>query len=1067
MKHNTTQHNSKSYLLILLVAMYVFTTNKSRAQSYANDRVLAAPLYVSPTPAPAPLAYSSNAYLTKYGRYEYHIPDASTPQKTIKLNINVFLDNAGGNNWPNNATTNTKFAQLIADINAIYGANAQPSDLIAGIPFIADTKIRYELANVYYYVNSTLNAQDPNTPNSNVSQDLLDYIYSIDPSRFNALNICLTNYIPSATDPTSIATLPTLGAGADLSIVSFGTWNNGGTVKNYDLAHHWARELGYCLDLKSTYQTSPQCVDCEENCTTTDSDYLSDVFNYTTCLHAGGISCNPLLAGNTCTNNIMGGTYNNAYFSPKQMGKMHRALALKTTQRYVKDCAYNTTPKVITASETWDFGMKMYNDIVVEAPAVVELNHSNVLMPNNAKIIVKPGAKLNVTHYSRITSGCDLMWSGIEVWGNPTQAQNTTTQGYMAISNNSFIENAHVGVRLYKSNAGNTYNGGVLQAGSGGVYFKNNYKGVEFLPYASPSNADNKSYFEHVEFSSDAVLKDPIYIDGGGRRYPSQYGIVLTGVKGIIIKNTRFYYFLPSVGSGLPIVDIDLRGTGIYAQNATFVLPKPLFALTENKFTNLTKGIDATATLATVTNYISIKGAIFTNVQQGIQGTLNFGTIDQNTFNIPNFTGNPAGVKPWGIYLTGSKGFNIAHNTFVGISPFVTNNPNYGVIIKGSNSFGGTIGFNDFNNITIANQMEDNNPALQIKCNTYTNHRRAWSINPGAGQATSTFVNQGTGCLTNQVRANNMFNDACNYGDDHIHSYLNNSFTYFGTGNFTPFPLPLNPLQPNCYVGNITIPNPVCNVSNDQSCYEAPPCTTSACAGAQRIKMNAEAEHITKLQLANEALRMYTALGETTGIIDVLTDLNTEDANKLLIAEYIAANNTTVATTLLNNLDISTADNKAFYDYYTIVLQLAQSKVLSPMQLATLTTLTNSGTEVSNNAQAMLSSINATVINRSPNVDVNAEYKITVVKQLPTTINELKINPNPFNETATVNINLTVSTATLQLRTVLGEVVQKHSVQEGENTIVINKNNLAQGMYVLVLVQENKVIATQKIIINQ
>ncbi len=1033
-------------ILLTFVCWSVLNTSRTQAQTNFQCSYVASPTAGNST-ANASCLNASADYTTKYGRYAYHIPDANTPVKTIKVNINVWQPNNGTGSWQNNANDLVRLNQIINWANNTYQYITTPSDIVSGVSFILDSKIRIELQNVFFYQNSAMcylgsaGGSDGITLNTAVA--------AIDPKRLEALNIHIT--LGSYFGASDFAVFPnsTNNLNMDSYIVAF---NNGSNpVSDYAFAGTIAHELGHCLDLEHTYGGA--------NCNTTSLDYLSDIFNNGPCPHDGGWFVDPFLATNTGTNNTMGGCKSGGYLSPMQMGKMHRALALKSVRRYVKNCAYSTVAKSITTNETWDFDIKFYSDIIVEAGATLTVK-CKVLMPDEARIIVKQGGKL-IIDGGTITNGCGLMWQGIEVWGDATQIQNTTTQGYLVMSNGATIENARNGVSLSKAGAGYAFNGGVIQATD--ATFKNNKRCIEFLGYHKPSGIDgNNSFFNNCTFISTAALNDPVYVDTYGRRTGTQTFVTLQDVVGVFFRGCTFQ----TTGA----FDIDLRGCGIYSEDASYTIVAlgTGSSMDKTEFKDLTYGVYAKTFLTTASRYLTIKNTLFTNNQQGIQGNLNFGSIDNNTFTIPGFVGNPSSLKQWGIYLDGAKGFNINHNEFTGLSL----NQSYGVVVKGSESFGGTIAFNTFTGLNFANQTELNNQLLKISCNTYTNNTKSWSLNPTS--VNGLFPSQGTGTANGDLRAGNVFNDACTPvgSGRHIHSYLNNNFNYYVIG--TVQTNPSNKYSPACKIGNIM--NNFSSVNPDQSCYEAPPCTTQACAGAQRIKMQAETNSVTKHQLASAIIRTNNEQGNFAQNSTLLAELNTEDASKVLIAESIANAKFDAAKVLLNALDLSTDENKMFYNYYSIAINLyAQGKTFynsTPAQQKMLSAIAQANTTVATNAQLVLESINQQTINRNPEVNPLTEAEVTGVDEFANNegISHLYANqPNPFTSTTTIKVWVatTAVNATLQVTTALGKVVKTTKLAKGDNTIEITSNNLVAGLYFYYLIDNNKLIDAKRMIVQE
>ena len=169
-----------------------------------------------------------------------------------------------------------------------------------------------------------------------------------------------------------------------------------------------AHELGHDLDLDHTYcgggapakiclnYCSNRCSDLSSNgCS--DEEFLSDIFGScpgTYPHHVGWY--NPTSSDPQHTNNVMGGSNSQVYFSPMQVGQMHRTLALKSTRKYVKKETYSPIPLVITSNETWDFNLKLYRDVNIVSGAVLTISNTFEL-PYNGTVTVNNGAALIIT----------------------------------------------------------------------------------------------------------------------------------------------------------------------------------------------------------------------------------------------------------------------------------------------------------------------------------------------------------------------------------------------------------------------------------------------------------------------------------------------------------------------------------------------------------------------------------------------------------------------------------------------------------------------------------------------
>ncbi|MBE0663497.1 MAG: T9SS type A sorting domain-containing protein [Bacteroidales bacterium] len=75
-----------------------------------------------------------------------------------------------------------------------------------------------------------------------------------------------------------------------------------------------------------------------------------------------------------------------------------------------------------------------------------------------------------------------------------------------------------------------------------------------------------------------------------------------------------------------------------------------------------------------------------------------------------------------------------------------------------------------------------------------------------------------------------------------------------------------------------------------------------------------------------------------------------------------------------------------------------------------------------------------------------------------------KIFPNPFNNQTTLQTDNILKNATLSVYNCFGQTIKKIRNISGQ-TITINRDNLPSGVYFIRLTQDNKIIATNKLII--
>lgn len=77
----------------------------------------------------------------------------------------------------------------------------------------------------------------------------------------------------------------------------------------------------------------------------------------------------------------------------------------------------------------------------------------------------------------------------------------------------------------------------------------------------------------------------------------------------------------------------------------------------------------------------------------------------------------------------------------------------------------------------------------------------------------------------------------------------------------------------------------------------------------------------------------------------------------------------------------------------------------------------------------------------------------------------MEIFPNPFSSSTTIKLNKTIKNIELELYNLLGQKIKTITNISGQ-TITLNRENLPNGLYFIRLTQDNKVIASEKLIIS-
>ena len=381
-------------------------------------------------------------FLNKYRLQETYLPNENSPTYIVKINFNIWQKGNGTGNWQNTPEFLQKLDTSVNWLNNYFiGHNKQPSHPLPGITHIADTKIRFEY-DVYFNPVEQLYGNTSRT----ILQNYLQQNY---PERLDAINIHIA-YDPDLAGGN--ANTPAFNDNINLSILMIN--NNADPESNpivsWGFTLNVAHELGHSLDLLHTYR--PTC--CHETSNTSHHDFLCDVLEQVgenvwpcadpyngVCFHNYGWGCSVSDPVSGCTNNLMGGTMSSGYKSPMQIGRMRRALALKTTRKYAS--GYHEIPYTVTQNETWDFSIKLYQDLIIE-PSKTLIIKCDVQMVPNAKIVIKRGGKL-IVDGGRI--GTDYFskepWQGIFVEGRSDLPQSPSQvnkwQGALILKNGAII----------------------------------------------------------------------------------------------------------------------------------------------------------------------------------------------------------------------------------------------------------------------------------------------------------------------------------------------------------------------------------------------------------------------------------------------------------------------------------------------------------------------------------------------------------------------------------------------------------------------------------------------------
>ena len=383
----------------------------------------------------------------------------------------------------------------------------------------------------------------------------------------------------------------------------------------------------------------------------------------------------------------------------------------------VAACLHDIIPPINT-SITWNTEKTIGSDILIENGGELNIMTGSFIRMNPySKIIVKPGGRL-IIDGGTITTACNKMWEGIEVWGNSSQHQfaygnNQYYQGYVNL-NDATISNARNAVSLWKP-GDYSKTGGIVKATNS--RFINNRESIRALSYRNfhPVNGSEMDYV--------AIIKNCVFEVNDD--YFGDYEFF----KHVDLANVRGPQFLGcdfSLSSGAP--NVNSYNHAIAAYNAGFTVNAfctsstvPCTEYDRCKFAGFRYAISANPVGRTSRSFF-VNKAEFENNIFGIQvnGIDNFIVVNSN-FKVGSAT-QP--FCSFGIYMEESNGFAIEENEFSKTTGTLSTNTT-GIYTK--STYGeDEIYKNRFSNLTSGNYCEGFNyfkeywTGLEFLCNQNT-----------------------------------------------------------------------------------------------------------------------------------------------------------------------------------------------------------------------------------------------------------------------------------------------------------------------------------------------------------
>ncbi|MFN0275278.1 MAG: hypothetical protein ACKVPJ_06010, partial [Chitinophagales bacterium] len=322
-------------------------------------------------------------------------------------------------------------------------------------------------------------------------------------------------------------------------------------------------------------------------------------------------------------------------------------------------------PIIINTDITWTQDMDAKTDIIIEYPGSLTIDDCEIRMPENGKITVKQGARLDVKDNARITNHC-AYWNGIFVEGNNNKnhpAASLATSGIypsvsddhavVYVSNGSIISNSLN--CIYTANSGSRRGGIVI---GDNATFKNNAVSINLGKFDRPDASGNYDTDDDniCSFSNCAFTVD---IDNLSPQTTTDHHVKLNDVDGVVFSGCTFEGIIDIEGvddEGISVSE------GIFSTNATYSVYSTFAdcVLQDlSSFSGFFRAIEAANTANPLLDIV-ITYTTFTNNTRGILlSGVNHSEILGNTFEIPDH----ATDNCYGIYLESCKDYHVEENT--------------------------------------------------------------------------------------------------------------------------------------------------------------------------------------------------------------------------------------------------------------------------------------------------------------------------------------------------------------------------------------------------------------------
>jgi hypothetical protein len=789
----------------------------------------------------------------------------------------------------------------------------------------------------------------------------------------------------------------------------------------------------------------------------------------------------------------------------------------------------------ITQSQTWGASTfhNFNTNVTVKSGATLTIN-GNVTFSTDNWLQIEPGAKV-IIDGGKIYNSCNEKWEGIHVAGDPQKLQSpTSNQGYLFLKD-AEIANADVAVSTTALNANGTIDwsktgGGIVVAVN--TTFKNNKRHVEFMEYKNSNNY--AASFTNCVFELNQVCHAPTpTVDC----LKNMTMVTAWGVHGIKFIGCEFINLNGAENADSANYN---RGIGIYTYDATIQVRAsidPITCLPQDRglFRNLSKGIESAHSPSfTLSGQTNIKHQDFELNDKGIviENGVTYNIYKNNfNLNVPSNYYNrfasstdlelgSTGIA--GIYSNATSGFLIEQNYFTYPNAnHAANEIVAGLVLQNSdgNGGGGSVRLNQISDAYLGCQTQQNNLALQISCNQFTDIAKAINLNPVTNSSNYETPFFGFCAIGNSPSAiaqrtdylntffTNITHDAANYKvgtktyvvipgaidrPNQSKSLNVNVDNCQGIGSVVTKDncLLTSFIQENC-TGTIEYPDPNSGnyfILKNLNLYWQNEVENAGLGGEALLQAqrNLRFYIMESTKARNQviwAYNMRAVLDSTFNSLDsIITFLKNEtdiDSRKQLIASYYSKGDYNLASQLLSQLEPNSDELTDFKTYYNLLINAsAQNRniySLNSEEVAVLETLAQgSMTSASLSSRAILSLTQGKwfdlVIERVVSEENLMKRKLlneldsNKIEELSAQI--LKIFPNPANNSFNVSVNTVLENNKIILKDAVGKTILEQKMPNNRAELDINTMSLSNGVYFVLLMNQNAVLEVKKIVIQ-